>query len=70
MTTDFISCALITDSKSILKQNEDGALRQRLSFFKMQKKILQKSFTAGKEQDIEQQIYIGDESHGEGLLWK
>ncbi len=63
MTTDFISCALITDSKSILKQNEDGALRQRLSFFKMQKKILQKSFTAGKEQDIEQQIYIGDESH-------
>ena len=70
MTTDFISCALITDSKSILKQNEDGALRQRLSFFKMQKKILQKSFTAGKEQDIEQQIYIGDESHREGLLWK
>ena len=63
MTTDFISCALITDSKSILKQNEDGAPRQRLSFFKMQKKILQKSFTAGKEQDIEQQIYIGDESH-------
>ena len=63
MTTDFISCALITDSKSTLKQNEDGALRQRLSFFKMQKKILQKSFTAGKEQDIEQQIYIGDESH-------
>ena len=61
MTTDFISCALITDSKSILKQNEDGALRQRLPFFKMQKKMLQKSFTAGKEQDIELQIYIGDE---------
>ena len=63
MTTDFISCALITDSKSILKQNEDGALRQRLSLFIMQKKILQNSFTAGKEQDIEQEIYIGDESH-------